>query len=94
MGMFDSIYAEGVEYQTKALANVLYRFRLGERLLSAGSCDIEVLGPQGKAYAQVRDGILVAIAQEADPSLVILDYHGGPANIIFARERPSYGLIP
>jgi hypothetical protein len=84
MGMFDSFYdANGDEWQTKAFACLLERWEIGDAVVGQ-SIDFQVKvfgGPRLErsedALATIRGGRLVAVPDERDESLALMDYHGG-----------------
>ena len=84
MGMFDRMYAlDGGEWQTKAFANILNSYRIGERIPGGApfSYQVEILGSSNDgesrdSYATLHNGVLVSIDNSRDGSLPLLDYDG------------------
>ena len=80
MGMFDSLYDKhGNQWQTKAFDCLLANYDIGDSIPGddlPASYQVEVLGDT-ESYATVRDGVLVAVPAERDPSLPLVDYYGG-----------------
>lgn len=87
MGMFDSLYDQrDNEWQTKAYNCELDCYGLGDRLPPiVGVPDdyqVEVLGDGDRprefryAFATVRDGLLMAVGVDRDPSLPRVNYSG------------------
>ena len=88
MGMFDSFYdTEGNEWQTKAFACVLDQCEIGEKIgdrqwSSESKYQVKILGgpesdPYQESLATIHDGRLVAVPDERDETLPLLDYGGG-----------------
>ena len=85
MGMFDSLYgADETEWQTKAIGRQLRSYDIGSAIPGPPvDYQLEVLGgsPYDVAesyysYATVRDGELVQVPADRDPSLALLSYSG------------------
>lgn len=82
MGMFDSLYDKsGREWQTKAYANRLDRFDIGDMIdAEDASYQAEVLGGvAGKSVyslATVESGRLVAVPAERNPAMRLRNYYG------------------
>lgn len=83
MGMFDSLIdAHGHEWQTKAFARCLDRYRIGDEIPADGPAayQVEILGGGSPddidSLATIRDGVLEAVPAERDPRLPLLDYSG------------------
>lgn len=83
MGMFDSIYDRaGAEWQTKAYACLLDRYRIGDSIgIIASDYQLAVLGGRDggtarDSFATIRDGRLADVPVERDNTLPLMDYHG------------------
>ena len=88
MGMFDSLRDENDnEWQTKAFDSLLHTYKIGDRVWERRPADFqfEIFGggpPSGytelncESLATVRDGVLVSIDDDRDPSLTLIDYTG------------------
>lgn len=77
MGMFDSLYEDGNEYQTKALRRLLNAYFIGDKIPGPPiDYQMSVLGDNGYGFANIRDGHLAAITQARDASLPLRGYFG------------------
>lgn len=79
MGMFDSFYDDGQEWQTKALDRALTVWRIGDSVPVPFDCQIEAIGPGDDfpyAYATIRGGALVEVTDVRDELLPRIPYGG------------------
>lgn len=83
MGMFDSIYdPTGVEWQTKALGNILARYEVGSEIPGPViDYQMEVIGDDKASYQwsflTVRSGHVAQVPSKRDNALPLLGFSGG-----------------
>lgn len=85
MGMFDSLIdRHGDEWQTKAFDCLLRRFSIGDAIGErppVPAYQVAVLGDPTPSqfvdsFATIRDGVLVDVPADRDPSLPLMNYSG------------------
>jgi hypothetical protein len=81
--MFDRIVdPSGNEWQTKAFECGLFRYEVGDRIpaVEPDTYQVEILGGLGDGFtdslATVREGVLVSVHDDRDPTLPLIDYGG------------------
>ena len=106
MGMFDSLRDENDnEWQTKAFDSLLHTYKIGDRVWEQRPADFQFEifggGPPGgytelnrESLATVRDGVLVSIDDDRDPSLTLIDYTGRLAETPVAPVASSAAAPP
>jgi hypothetical protein len=97
MGMFDSFYdAEGLEWQSKALACLLNRYDIGDDVPGPPiDYQMELIGGYDEArpdrcywvFATIRDGRLADLPCDRDTALPVLAYSSGWGDEFLVPEK-------